>query len=118
MNSEAITKQSSTLHGLVNGNMLEAHSRTVVWPDVDEDTFARFCEFYYLDNYSPPSCGWDGNTVEEALPVGDDSQSEKLAHALESPLVSPVSTPPPPPQNEDKKKEKGLQSKAWSLVRI
>ncbi|OAL62228.1 hypothetical protein A7C99_6805 [Trichophyton rubrum] len=76
MNSEAITKQSSTLHGLVNGNMLEAHSRTVVWPDVDEDTFARFCEFYYLDNYSPPSCGWDGNTVEEALPVGDDSQSE------------------------------------------
>ncbi|GBF61547.1 hypothetical protein TMEN_4051 [Trichophyton mentagrophytes] len=88
VNSEAIAKQSSVLHGLVNGNMLEAQSKTVVWPDVDEDTFVRFCEFCYLDNYSPPSCGWDGNTVEEAVPVENDTQFEKLAHALESHLAS------------------------------
>lgn len=103
VNSEAIAKQSSALHGLVNGNMLEAHSRTVVWPDVDEDTFVRFCEFCYLDNYSPPSCGWDSNPVKEAVPVEDDSQSEKLAHALESPLMLPVSIPSSPKKTRKKK---------------
>ncbi|KAF3896759.1 BTB domain-containing protein [Trichophyton interdigitale] len=103
VNSEAIAKQSSVLHGLVNGNMLEAQSKTVVWPDVDEDTFVRFCEFCYLDNYSPPSCGWDGNTVEEAVPMGNDTQSEKLAHALESHLAST----PSPPRTSKKGKKKG-----------
>ncbi|EGE02933.1 hypothetical protein TEQG_01971 [Trichophyton equinum CBS 127.97] len=104
VNSEAIAKQSSVLHGLVNGNMLEAQSKTVVWPDVDEDTFVRFCEFCYLDNYSPPSCGWDGNTVEKAFPVKNDTQSEKLVHALESHSASPTSTPPPRTNRRGKKK--------------
>lgn len=43
---------------------------------MDEDTFVRFCEFCYLDNYSPPSCGWDGNTEEEITPLKADVQPE------------------------------------------
>ncbi|PCG88244.1 Hypothetical protein PENO1_111330 [Penicillium occitanis (nom. inval.)] len=39
----------------MNGNMIEAKTRHVDWPEVDVDTFARLCEFAYLRDYTPPS---------------------------------------------------------------
>ncbi|KAF3480422.1 uncharacterized protein GIQ15_05769 [Arthroderma uncinatum] len=68
VNSEAIAKQSPALNALINRNMIEAHSKIVDWPDVDEDTFVRFCEFCYRDDYSPPSCAWDISTDEKEEP--------------------------------------------------
>ncbi|EFQ99282.1 hypothetical protein MGYG_02295 [Nannizzia gypsea CBS 118893] len=56
VHSAAIAKQSHALDALINGNMAEAHSKTITWADVDVDTFVRFCEFCYLNDYSPPSC--------------------------------------------------------------
>jgi hypothetical protein len=35
--------------------MIESRERRVLWPDVTKDTFARFCEFAYLQDYTPPS---------------------------------------------------------------
>ncbi|KAF3480423.1 uncharacterized protein GIQ15_05770 [Arthroderma uncinatum] len=56
--------------------MAETHSRTVSWPDVDEDTFVRFCEFCYKDNYSNPSWQVDSSVtplveVQESVEVAD-----------------------------------------------
>ncbi|EEP75358.1 predicted protein [Uncinocarpus reesii 1704] len=54
VHSDAIAKQSPALSALVHGGMIEAKSRRVEWPDVDEDTFVRFCEFCYSNDYSAP----------------------------------------------------------------
>ncbi|KAJ5470254.1 hypothetical protein N7530_007611 [Penicillium desertorum] len=35
--------------------MIEAKTRHVDWSDIDEDTFARLCEFAYFRNYTPPA---------------------------------------------------------------
>ncbi|KAJ6031978.1 hypothetical protein N7540_002710 [Penicillium herquei] len=55
VHSSAIAGLSPVLNSLINGEMIEAKTRRVEWPDVDGDTFARLCEFAYLRNYSPPS---------------------------------------------------------------
>ena len=55
VHSSALAGLSPTLNALMNGEMVEAKTRHVIWPDVDEDTFARLCEFAYLRNYTPPS---------------------------------------------------------------
>lgn len=39
----------------MNGEMIEAKTRHADWSEVDEDTFARLCEFGYFRNYTPPS---------------------------------------------------------------
>ncbi|KAM5454246.1 hypothetical protein MaudCBS49596_002260 [Microsporum audouinii] len=82
VNSEAIAKQSSALGALVNSNMIEAHSRTVAWPDVDEDTFVRFCEFCYLDDYSPPSCACD---IKQPVETGETEASPAAALMIPKP---------------------------------
>ncbi|KAF3492111.1 uncharacterized protein GIQ15_01628 [Arthroderma uncinatum] len=73
VHSVAIAAQSPALDALVNSNMIEAHSRTVTWPDVDADTFVRFCEFCYLNDYSPPSCQQanDNDERSEEIPDAD-----------------------------------------------
>lgn len=38
----------------MNGQMIEARLQRVDWSDVSVDTFARLCEFAYLQNYTPP----------------------------------------------------------------
>ncbi|KAK2877139.1 hypothetical protein FQN49_001383 [Arthroderma sp. PD_2] len=55
VHGDAVAKRSPALHALINNNMAEANSGTVSWPDVDEDTFIRFCEFCYFEDYSPPN---------------------------------------------------------------
>ncbi|KAL3474790.1 hypothetical protein BJX99DRAFT_247987 [Aspergillus californicus] len=38
----------------MNGKIAEATTRRVEWPDVDEDTFTRLCEYAYMGDYTPP----------------------------------------------------------------
>jgi hypothetical protein len=39
----------------MNGEMIEARLQRVDWSDVSVDTFARLCEFAYLQDYTPPA---------------------------------------------------------------
>jgi hypothetical protein len=55
VHSSALAGLSQSLNALMNGEMIEAKTRHADWPEVDEDTFARLCEFGYFRNYTPPS---------------------------------------------------------------
>lgn len=48
-----IVEQSPALRSLVTGPMEEAQNHTVIWDDVDEDTFTRFAQFVYTGDYIP-----------------------------------------------------------------
>jgi len=50
-----VLEKMSPGYTLMNGQMKGATARLVDWSDVDEDTFARFCEFAYLQDYTLPS---------------------------------------------------------------
>lgn len=51
-----LAKLSSPLNTLINGPMMEAELRRVDWSEVvEEDTFARLCEFAKLGDYTPPT---------------------------------------------------------------
>lgn len=50
-----VAEQSPALESLVNGSMQEATSGTVIWEDVEEDTFGRFAQFVYTGDYDTPS---------------------------------------------------------------
>lgn len=63
VHSFALARLSQPLNALMNGDMIEAKTRHVDWPDIDEDTFARLCEFAYFRNYTPPTfCLIDGKS--------------------------------------------------------
>src|SRR5882762_1917173 len=34
--------------------MIEAKTGVIDWRDIDEETFLRFCEFAYVQDYTPP----------------------------------------------------------------
>lgn len=50
-----MAEQSPALESLVNGSMQEATSGTVIWEDVEEETFGRFAQFVYTWDYDAPS---------------------------------------------------------------
>lgn len=55
VHSFALAGLSQPLNALINGQMIEAKTRHVDWSHIDEDTFARLCEFAYFRNYTPPT---------------------------------------------------------------
>ncbi|KAJ5976845.1 hypothetical protein N7501_000187 [Penicillium viridicatum] len=55
VHSAAFAGLSQSLYVLINGDMIEAKTSRVEWPEVDVDTFTRLCEFAYCRNYTPPS---------------------------------------------------------------
>ena len=73
VHSDPLAKQSTTLDTLINGSMMEANIRATEWPDVDADTFTRFCEFCYLGDYTPP----DYKTVAYDLLPSFNNKSKK-----------------------------------------
>ena len=50
-----VAAQSPALRTLVSGAMNEAYTKTVIWDDVDRETFALFAEFAYTGDYSLPA---------------------------------------------------------------
>ena len=44
--------QSPVLEKMVNNGMAESRSKTAVWNDIDDDTFAYFAEFAYTGDYN------------------------------------------------------------------
>lgn len=69
-----VAEQSPALESLVNGSMQEATSGTVIWEDVEEDTFGRFAQFVYAGDYDTPS----HTTVEDhsQLPPLDKAEEQ------------------------------------------
>jgi hypothetical protein len=55
----AIASQSDTLDTMINGEFVEKHTRSATLEEVDEDTFARFCQFAYTGDYHPPESETD-----------------------------------------------------------
>ncbi|KAI0852812.1 hypothetical protein F5Y00DRAFT_155049 [Daldinia vernicosa] len=51
MHAELVARMSKPLWTLVNGEWKESKERFTEWPDVDEGTFVRFCEFAYTGDY-------------------------------------------------------------------
>lgn len=49
-----IAKQSEALNTLINGPMKEASDGKVIFEDVLEDTFTRFCQFAFAGDYITP----------------------------------------------------------------
>jgi len=57
MHSQLVSSMSKPLKALVcgssGGSMREARDGVIEWPEVDRDTFIRFWEFAYKDDYEP-----------------------------------------------------------------
>lgn len=58
-----VVAQSPALRNLLVHPMSEGQTRTVVWDDIDEETFGLFAQFAYTGDYTPPA-----HIIEE-LPV-------------------------------------------------
>ena len=57
VHAQPLARLSQPLNTLINGNMLEAKTGVIDWKDTDEETFLRFCEFAYVQDYTPPRFG-------------------------------------------------------------
>lgn len=54
VHSTAVAATSDPFRALVNGNLLEANTRSAELKDVDPDDFVRFLEYAYRRGYSVP----------------------------------------------------------------
>jgi hypothetical protein len=86
VHSSAVAATSEYFRALVNGDLLEAETRSAKLSDVEPDDFTRFLEYAYRGGYTVPSWELD-------LPAHVTSEVE-TAPADEYP-------PPPPPPNDE-----------------
>ncbi|KAK7957976.1 hypothetical protein PG988_012824 [Apiospora saccharicola] len=54
LHADAISRLSKPLQALINGGMREAKEGRVVWDDLDDDTFIRFTQWAYTNDYETP----------------------------------------------------------------
>ncbi|KAI2620645.1 hypothetical protein GGS26DRAFT_303592 [Hypomontagnella submonticulosa] len=105
MHSELVARMSKPLDTLVKGEWEEGKKEAAEWPEIDEGTFVRFCEFAYTGDYkaadpfedipTPPE--EDEPTVEvvAARPVltphslVSKKKPKKMTETFEFPLSSP-----------------------------
>ncbi|KAJ9480723.1 hypothetical protein VN97_g12807 [Penicillium thymicola] len=85
--------------------MIEAKTRHVDWPHIDEDTFARLCEFAYFRNYTPPTFRLiDGKTpsakVTEKGKGKTKRKKKRSSHNWNDISMEPVPEPVPEPEPE------------------
>ena len=105
MHSFALAGLSQPLDTLMNGEMIEAKTRHVDWSDIDEDTFARLCEFAYLRNYTPPTFRLiDGKSpstkVTETAKEKRKRKKNRLNFNWNDSLVESAPLPEPEPEPE------------------
>ncbi|KAL7627928.1 hypothetical protein AAE478_002123 [Parahypoxylon ruwenzoriense] len=105
MHIELVARLSKPLHTLVKGDMKEAQEGVAEWPEIDEGTFIRFCEFAYTGSY------------KAAVPASAESDPELESKANGSvevglePEIDPVGYDEPsgysPPASRRKKYRNG-----------
>jgi len=72
MHAQPFAGLSQVLNTLINGDMVEAKTGVIDWKDVDEETFVRFCEFAYVQDYTPPrfsECSDDREEPKQVEPA-------------------------------------------------
>ncbi|KAI1082605.1 hypothetical protein F5B20DRAFT_531952 [Whalleya microplaca] len=92
MHSELLANMSKPLGALVNNNMKESNEGVVEWPEFDEGTFVRFCQFAYTGDYKDPMLG--------SLPVAKDEPQKNEESSRQVEIYDPWS-------GKYKKKKKG-----------
>jgi hypothetical protein len=77
VHAESFGRLSGTLNTLINGDMVEAKTGVIDWRDIDEETFLRFCEFAYIQDYTPPRYS-DNNEEPKQVEKQDLEKNENV----------------------------------------
>ncbi|KAG6087874.1 hypothetical protein E4U15_007190 [Claviceps sp. LM218 group G6] len=105
IHSALVASLSPVLEKLVNGDMLEAKTGSVVWEHVDEQTFVRFSQYAYMKTYEYPLSTNRPVTVDLPRPLAFSSPSPSLGSpttykfrpfANPDPFASPAPSAPSP----------------------
>ncbi|KAI1379643.1 hypothetical protein F4677DRAFT_338262 [Hypoxylon crocopeplum] len=67
MHAELVAGMSKPLYTLVKGGWEEGKTSLAEWPDVDEGTFVRFCEYAYTGDYRAAEPIVEPSTASESL---------------------------------------------------
>ncbi|PYH85258.1 hypothetical protein BO82DRAFT_398688 [Aspergillus uvarum CBS 121591] len=95
VHSEVLASVSSELGNLLNARLVIEGLSALDWPDVEEGTFIRLCEYAYVGDYTPPP-----NIIRVPQPSDTTNQSPSEAHA----------NPFTPVLSSDRKR---IYSKSW-----
>ncbi|KAI4669965.1 uncharacterized protein J4E79_000245 [Alternaria viburni] len=82
VHSKAVAATSWHFHALVNNGMVQSQERSVEYPDMEPDDFARFVEYSYRYDYTAPPWtldegavkkdDFDGAAYDDEVPPADD----------------------------------------------
>lgn len=86
VHSKAIAATSWHFHALVSNGMVQSQEGSVEYPDMDACDFARFVEYAYRNDYTPPSWTMDERTVENRSMNGTTRNGEDAQSPTESEL--------------------------------
>ncbi|KAG6289812.1 hypothetical protein E4U22_004547 [Claviceps purpurea] len=75
IHSALVASLSPVLERLVNGGLLVAKKRSVVWEHVDEPTFVRFSQYAYMKTYEYPLSTNRSLTLDKLRPLALPSPS-------------------------------------------
>ncbi|KAI1386772.1 uncharacterized protein F4822DRAFT_411175 [Hypoxylon trugodes] len=90
MHAELVGRLSKPLWTLVNGDWQEGKTGLAEWPEIDEGTFVRFCEFAYTGDYKAAESTIEVPTPEtlENVGSGDATTSETVVEETEAQLAT------------------------------
>ncbi|KAG6319417.1 hypothetical protein E4U22_004545 [Claviceps purpurea] len=94
IHSALVASLSPVLERLVNGDMLEAKTGSVVWEHVDEQTFVRFSQYAYMKTYEYPLSTNRPLTLDLLRPLAFSSPSPPLGSPATY-AFRPFATPDP-----------------------
>lgn len=113
----AVTPLSRYFERLINGNMLEAQERRVIWDDIEVETFALFSEFVYSGNYKSLNLLKVDHANGDNNNVGKSHEAPAMPEiAKGSKLADEQSTNKPQPRDEKSKFEELIQPVALGCL--
>jgi hypothetical protein len=86
VHSKAIAATSWHFHALVNNGMVQSQEGSVEYPDMEPNDFARFIEYAYRYDYTPPSWILDERHADNGKADGAVSNSADEPQLLEEPI--------------------------------
>ncbi|RYO98324.1 hypothetical protein DL764_007125 [Monosporascus ibericus] len=142
VHSLPFSRLSRALDVLINGTMSEACEGTVVWDDMDPDTFVRFSEFAHSGDYTTPKIElrtepfehtggqmsikaeelsqWAADDEEEAFSIDYKTRKEMRKGSVHDVrrFIAASSPPPGPVSNPQRVEEPGADYKKLLLCHI
>ncbi|KAK7957986.1 hypothetical protein PG988_012834 [Apiospora saccharicola] len=92
-----LTRVSDPIEVLLDGHMKEAKEGRVTWDDVDDETFVRFIQWAYTEDYSTaePDILLDASNIQIGASAGSSTskpqQAEKPLHSVQDRSVDTAS---------------------------